>query len=157
MRAVDSAQRFVEAPRLSALQVEALDLFDALLDDPRLHFKMLLEPGDLQFCYNHTLLHDRCAFQDHLDVGSRRQLFRLWLSPPGDRPLPESFCARFGKYFCAITIVPSSLSARQNLILVGARRGAGDLMTCRFCGGRESWRDSMRRNGTDGAADGAAD
>ena len=29
---------------------------------------MLLEPGDLQFCYNHTLLHDRCAFQDHPEV-----------------------------------------------------------------------------------------
>ena len=27
-------------------QVEALDLFDALLDDPRLHFRMLLEPGE---------------------------------------------------------------------------------------------------------------
>ena len=55
-----------------------------------------LEPGDLQFCYNHTLLHDRCAFQDYPEVERRRQLFRLWLAPPGDRALPESFAARFG-------------------------------------------------------------
>jgi hypothetical protein len=25
-----------------------LDLFDALLDDPRLHFRMLLEPGETE-------------------------------------------------------------------------------------------------------------
>ena len=31
---IDSAQRFAEAPRLSPLQVEALDLFDALANDP---------------------------------------------------------------------------------------------------------------------------
>ena len=76
--------------------MEALDLFDALLDDPRFHLRMLLEPGDLQFCYNHTLLHDRCAFEDWPEVERRRQLFRLWLSPPDDRPLPASFAARFG-------------------------------------------------------------
>ena len=28
--------------------------------------------------YNHTLLHDRCAFTDHPDLDRRRQLFRLW-------------------------------------------------------------------------------
>jgi hypothetical protein len=26
----------------------------------------------------------------------RRHLFRLWLSPPGDRPLPYCFAERFG-------------------------------------------------------------
>lgn len=93
---IDSAQRFSEAPRLSSLQVEALDLFDALLDDPQFHFSMRLKPGDLQFVYNHTLLHDRCAFEDWPEVERRRKLFRLWLSPPGDRALPDSFSARFG-------------------------------------------------------------
>ena len=93
---IDSAQRFPSAPRLSGLQVEALDLFDSLLDDPAYHFSMRLRPGDMQFCYNHTLLHDRCAFVDWPEPERRRQLFRLWLSPPGDRPLPEAFAARFG-------------------------------------------------------------
>lgn len=36
---------------LRRLQVEALDLFDALLDDPALHFSMRLQPGDVQFVY----------------------------------------------------------------------------------------------------------
>jgi hypothetical protein len=94
---IDSAQRrFPEAPRLSALQLEALDCFDALLDDPSLHFSMKLRPGDIQFVYNHALLHDRSGFTDHPEPHRRRHLLRLWLSPPGDRPLPESFAARFG-------------------------------------------------------------
>ena len=47
---IDSAQsRFPAAPRLSTLQIEALDLFDTLLDDPTLHMSMRMQPGDIQF------------------------------------------------------------------------------------------------------------
>jgi hypothetical protein len=124
-------------------QIEALDLLDALLDDPSMHFSMRLQPGDIQFVYNHTLHHDRSAFQDHADpalvrhcappggllvtdgigmgscsppallrpngyailtakqetlvvVWQRRHLWRLWLAPPQDRPLPEYFATRWG-------------------------------------------------------------
>lgn len=93
---VDSAQRFADAPRLTAVQIEALDLFDRLADDPSLHFRMRLEPGDLQFVYNHTLLHDRTAFEDWPEPDRRRHLLRLWLTVPGDRPLPDCFAERFG-------------------------------------------------------------
>jgi hypothetical protein len=93
---IDSAQRFEEAPRLSDRQREALDLFDALTDDPALNFSMRLEPGDMQFVYNHVLLHDRAAFTDWPEPERRRHLLRLWLAAPGDRPLPEAFAARFG-------------------------------------------------------------
>lgn len=95
-RYVDSAQRFPDAPRLSAAQIEALDLFDALADDPALHFSMRLAPGDLQFVHNHALLHDRTAFEDWPDPRRRRHLLRLCLSVPGDRPLPACFAERFG-------------------------------------------------------------
>ena len=60
---IDSAQRFEDAPRLTPGHVEALNLFDELANDPRLNFSMQLEPGDMQFVYNHTLLHDRTAFR----------------------------------------------------------------------------------------------
>jgi hypothetical protein len=94
---IDSAQaRLAGVPPLSATQVEALDLFDALLDDPTLHLSMRMQPGDIQFCYNHTMCHDRCGFTDHAELSQRRHLFRLWLSPPGDRPLPDCFAERFG-------------------------------------------------------------
>lgn len=93
---IDSAQRFADAPRLTPAHVEALDLFDALANDPALHFGMRLRPGDMQFVYNHTQLHDRTAFTDWPDPARRRHLLRLWLSIPGDRPLPDCFRQRYG-------------------------------------------------------------
>jgi len=93
---VDSAQRFPDAPRLTSRHVEALDRFDQLANDPRLHVSMRLRPGDMQFVYNHSLLHDRTAFVDWPEPDRRRHLLRLWLSIPGDRPLPPCFAQRYG-------------------------------------------------------------
>ena len=93
---IDSAQRFADAPRLTPAHVEALDLFDTLANDERLHFGMQLEPGDMQFVYNHALLHDRTGFRDWPDAPKKRHLLRLWLSVAGDRPLPECFKQRYG-------------------------------------------------------------
>jgi hypothetical protein len=93
---IDSAQRFPDAMRLTPAHVEALDLFDALANDPRLNFSMRLEPGDMQFVYNHNLLHDRMGFRDWPEPGRRRHMLRLWLSVPGDRPLPDCFRQRYG-------------------------------------------------------------
>jgi hypothetical protein len=92
----DSAQRFADAPRLTALDVEALDAFDALANDPRLNFSMRLAPGDMQFVHNHNLLHDRTAFEDWPEPSRRRHLLRLWLACPGARELPPAFSARYG-------------------------------------------------------------
>jgi hypothetical protein len=93
---IDSAQRFVDAPRLTRDRVEALDLFDTLANDPLLHFGMQLQPGDMQFVYNHALLHDRTAFRDWPNAHQRRHLLRLWLCMAGDRPLPDCFKQRYG-------------------------------------------------------------
>jgi hypothetical protein len=93
---IDSAQRFPGAMRLTPAHVEALDLFDALANDKGLHFAMKLQPGDMQFVYNHALLHDRTGFRDWPDAGRKRHLLRLWLSVAGDRPLPECFRQRYG-------------------------------------------------------------
>jgi hypothetical protein len=93
---IDSAQRFAEAPRLSAAQVEALDLFDSLANDPGLMMTMALEPGDMQFVHNHVLLHDRTAFADWPERERRRHLLRLWLAPPGARELPPVYAQRYG-------------------------------------------------------------
>jgi len=93
---VDSAQRFPEAPRLSPTQVEALDLFDSLANDPRLHMFMEFSPGDVQLVHNHTLLHDRTSFVDWPEPERRRHLLRLWLAASGARPLPAIFAQRYG-------------------------------------------------------------
>lgn len=93
---IDSAQRFDGAMRLTPEHVEALDMFDALANDPELFFGMQLESGDMQFVYNHSQLHDRTGFLDWPDASQRRHLMRLWLSVEGDRPLPECFKERYG-------------------------------------------------------------
>ncbi len=93
---IDSAQRFAGAMRLTPDHVAALDLFDALANDPQMHFGMRLQPGDMQFVYNHSQLHDRTGFTDWPDPDKRRHLFRLWLSLPRDRTLPECFKDRYG-------------------------------------------------------------
>lgn len=91
---IDSAQRFAGAPRLDDEMIAALDLFDAVVNEPDLHLSMALSPGDMQFVHNHTLLHDREGFVD--DPTDPRHLLRLWLSVPGDRELPPVFAARYG-------------------------------------------------------------
>ena len=93
---IESAQRFPDAPRLTAKHVEALDLFDELCNSSELHLSMQLENGDMQFVYNHAMLHDRTAFIDWPEWEKRRHLMRLWLTVPGDRPLPTVFASRFG-------------------------------------------------------------
>ena len=93
---IDSAQQFADALRLTSAHVEALDLFDQLANDERLNFSMQLQPGDMQFVHNHSMLHDRGGFVDWPEAEKRRHLLRLWLSVPGDRALPPVFAQRFG-------------------------------------------------------------
>ena len=91
---IESAARFDNAPRLSDTQRAALDLFDEIANDPTMHLSMRLQPGDIQFVHNHSLLHDRTGFVD--DPAAPRHLLRLWLSIPGDRELPPIFATRYG-------------------------------------------------------------
>ncbi|WP_437319719.1 TauD/TfdA family dioxygenase [Sorangium sp. So ce385] len=109
---IESARRFPDVPPLTARQVEALDLFDALADDPALHMTMELRPGDIQLVHNHTLLHDRTAFEDWPEPDRKRHLLRLWLAPPGARPLPPVFRERFG------SLTPGD---RGGIVVPGAR------------------------------------
>ncbi len=93
---IDSAQRFEEAGQLGKLTVQALDRFDELANDPELYLSMRLQPGDMQFVYNHSQLHDRMGFVDYEEPTRRRHMLRLWLSMQDDRPLPDSFKQRYG-------------------------------------------------------------
>jgi hypothetical protein len=93
---IDSARRFEGVAPLTARQVEALDLLDALAEDPELKIEIDFQPGDIQLVNNHVLFHDRTAFEDWPEPDRRRHLLRLWLAPPGAQPLPKVFAQRFG-------------------------------------------------------------
>ncbi len=93
---IESARRFPEVPPLTSKQVEALDLFDQLANDPALNLQMALDAGDIQLVHNHTLLHDRTAFEDWPEPERKRHLLRLWIAPPNARPLPAVFAERYG-------------------------------------------------------------
>ena len=93
---IESARRFPGVPPLTPQQIEALDLLDQFANDPKLNLMMELEPGDIQLVHNHTILHDRTAFEDFPEPERKRHLLRLWLAPAKARRLPEVFAERFG-------------------------------------------------------------
>jgi hypothetical protein len=84
---IKNGQRFTAAPRLTSKQIEAMDMVDRLAADPAFHFVTNFQPGDLQLCNNHVVMHARTAFEDHPETERRRHLLRMWLSVPNSRPL----------------------------------------------------------------------
>ena len=88
---IENAQKLDGVPRLTALQREAMEYFDAVLRRPENMFCMYLAPGDLQILCNQTMLHSRTNFEDHADADKKRTLYRLWLARPDSRRLPESW------------------------------------------------------------------
>src|SRR5260370_12842036 len=92
---IGSAQRFPEARRLTAEDIEALDMLTELAGDPELRLDMSFMPGDIQFLHNHTILHGRSAYEDWPETERKRHLLRLWLSPPRAPPLPPEFAQHY--------------------------------------------------------------
>jgi len=93
---IESARRFEDATRLTPEHVRALVRFDALADDPEMHLRVRIEPGDVRLVYNHAQLHDRTAVLAWPEPERRRHPLRLWLSMEGDRELPPCFEQRYG-------------------------------------------------------------
>lgn len=110
---IESAQRlFPQAARLSRAQVEAMDLLDALANDPDIHLSMAFQPGDMQFLHNHVILHARNDFENWPEAERHRHLLRSWLAPARGRPLPEVFAPRYG------SVTPG---ARGGIVVSGTR------------------------------------
>ncbi|HEY3564286.1 MAG TPA: TauD/TfdA family dioxygenase, partial [Casimicrobiaceae bacterium] len=94
---IRSAQTsFPDARRLTPGEREALDLLDALANEPGLNLQMTMVPGDMQFLHNHQILHSRTDFEDWPEPERKRHLLRLWIAPSAGRPLPPSFAPRYG-------------------------------------------------------------
>ena len=77
---IRDAQRHPQVPRLTPEQIEAVELLEAIANDPAFFLEMDFQPGDVQFLNNARILHAREAYEDHDDPAERRHLLRLWLA-----------------------------------------------------------------------------
>ena len=75
-----SVVRHPEVGQLGAKEQALFDAYEAIAADPRFYVEMDLQPGDIQFLSNHTMLHARTEYVDHEDPEQKRHLLRLWLS-----------------------------------------------------------------------------
>lgn len=93
-RFYESSQRHPDAPRITSLQYKALDALDKILERDDVHYKMSLEPGDIQIIENHGVLHSREGFRDKSNDG--RLLLRLWLATERSPSLPIEYKNLYG-------------------------------------------------------------
>jgi hypothetical protein len=75
-----SVERHRDIPKLTALERDLLDTYEAIASAPGMYVDMDLQPGDIQLLSNHTNLHARTEYEDYDDPAERRHLLRLWLS-----------------------------------------------------------------------------
>jgi hypothetical protein len=92
---IEAAQLVPGVPPLTPAQREAIDLLMALAEE--LSFEMTLEPGDIQFLNSHVTYHGRSPFEDDRAAGRDRLLYRLWLTVPNSRALPEGHEVLWGR------------------------------------------------------------
>lgn len=93
----------------TAEESAALELLDQLVADKTYRIDMQLEPGDVQFVNNYSVLHARTAYEDYEDPARWRLLLRLWLNLP-DIELPPRL-ARFTRAgFAAFAKTPQPVT-----------------------------------------------
>jgi hypothetical protein len=88
---IKASQRHPEAPRLTQLQIEALDTVSAMARDPQFNVYMELPPGSMQFINNYHVLHGRTPYEDDVAAGYKRHLKRLWLATRTLQDRPPNF------------------------------------------------------------------
>jgi hypothetical protein len=70
-------------------EMEALQYFDSVAEDPAFVLEMDMQPGDIQFVNNYTIMHGRSAFVDFPEREKRRHVVRLWLKFFAERPTAD--------------------------------------------------------------------
>lgn len=91
-RGIEAAMRKrSETP--TAVEAEAIDYLQTMLEKPEYRLDMELETGDIQFVNNYAVMHARTAYEDFEEPERWRLLLRLWLNLD-DIVLPERL-ARF--------------------------------------------------------------
>jgi hypothetical protein len=116
---VEQAQEFPEVPRLTPAQIEAMDLLAEIAEEVCVHAPFA--PGDLQLLNNHVVYHGRTAYEDDAAAAQDRLLFRLWLSMPNSRALPEGFDSFWGNVESGAVRGGAEQTNRQRSPLVPAQ------------------------------------
>ncbi|MBM3584221.1 MAG: TauD/TfdA family dioxygenase [Alphaproteobacteria bacterium] len=76
---------------LTTFEKAAFDFFDATASRTDMCLRYVMEPGDMMFYSNWTVLHGRTAFENGPRHDQKRHILRLWLDMPGSRPVvPET-------------------------------------------------------------------
>jgi hypothetical protein len=93
----ESASRFGEQYRPTAIQREALETVQEIANRPELMLSMDFQEGDIQLLNNHTTLHARTAYVDYDEPGRQRHLLRMWIavSDARRRPLADALRDRY--------------------------------------------------------------
>lgn len=81
---------------LTALESEALDCIDETMHCDDMRLDLMLEPGDMLFANNYSVMHSRTGFIDFDEPERRRKLLRLWLKMPNARQLAPDFPGQNG-------------------------------------------------------------
>jgi hypothetical protein len=68
-------------------ELAVLDRFEEVTKRPEFMLEFTLQPGEMYFLNNYTILHARTAFDDYEEEDRRRHLLRLWLEAPWVRPV----------------------------------------------------------------------
>jgi hypothetical protein len=84
---VEAGEAAVGRP-MGDTELSVLDRFEEISKRPELMLEFTLQPGEIYFINNYTILHARTAFDDgDAEEDRRRHLLRLWLDVPGMRPV----------------------------------------------------------------------
>lgn len=94
---INAAQTHDYVPRLTAAEIAALDLLEAIAAEDGMYLDLEWQPGSFVFAHNHQIFHSRTAYEDFDEPAQRRHLLRLWLSAPTGWDLPADFAARYGE------------------------------------------------------------
>ena len=69
---IRTAQDFPEVPRLTAAQIEAMELLEEVAREPGMALRFDLQLGDVLMANNYATFHARAAFKDDEAPAKRR-------------------------------------------------------------------------------------
>jgi hypothetical protein len=94
-KAILTAEELDVVPKLTKLEIDAINYVAEVAMMPELRFDVMLEPGDILLLNNHTVFHTRSSFTDFDEVEKRRLLLRLWINLHNVRELEPKFAEHY--------------------------------------------------------------